>query len=57
MTSEATVLQEVSRFAAGVRAGRVKDGILKDARQRVTDIVGIALAASEIGRASCRERV
>lgn len=46
MTSEATVLQEVSRFAAGVRAGKVKDGILQDARRRVTDIIGIALAAS-----------
>jgi 2-methylcitrate dehydratase PrpD len=40
------VLQEISRFAAGVRAGKVGDGILQDARRRVTDIVGIALAAS-----------
>jgi 2-methylcitrate dehydratase PrpD len=46
MTPETTVLQEVSRFAAGVRAGRVEDGTLQDARRRVTDIIGIALAAS-----------
>ncbi len=46
MTPETTVLQQVSRFAAGVRAGKVEDGILQDARRRVTDIIGIALAAS-----------
>ena len=43
-----TLLQEVARFAAGVRAGRVEDNILRDARRRVTDIIGIALAASEL---------
>jgi 2-methylcitrate dehydratase PrpD len=41
-----TLLQEVSRFAAGVRGGDVKPEILQDARRRVTDIIGIALAAS-----------
>jgi 2-methylcitrate dehydratase PrpD len=41
-----TVLGEVARFAAGVRDGGVEEGILHDARRRVTDIVGIALAAS-----------
>ena len=46
MTPETTVLQEVSRFAAGVRGGKVEDGILQDARRRVADIVGIALAAN-----------
>ena len=46
MTPETTVLQEVSRFAAEVRDGKVEDGILQDAWRRVMDIVGIALAAS-----------
>jgi 2-methylcitrate dehydratase PrpD len=41
-----TVLREISRFAAGVRDGDVEPGILRDARRRVTDIIGIALAAS-----------
>jgi 2-methylcitrate dehydratase PrpD len=41
-----TLLQEVSRFAAGVRGGDVGPEILQDARRRVTDIIGIALAAS-----------
>jgi 2-methylcitrate dehydratase PrpD len=45
MTSE-TLLQKVSRFAAGVRNGRVEPEILQDARRRTTDIIGIALAAS-----------
>jgi 2-methylcitrate dehydratase PrpD len=46
MRSEKTVLQEVSRFAARVRDGEVEDSILRDARRRVTDIIGIALAAN-----------
>ena len=46
MTSEKTMLQQVSRFAARVRDGKVEDSILQDARRRVTDIIGIALAAS-----------
>jgi 2-methylcitrate dehydratase PrpD len=41
-----TLLQEVSRFAAGVRDGNVAPEILQDARRRTTDIMGIALAAS-----------
>jgi 2-methylcitrate dehydratase PrpD len=41
-----TVLREISRFAAGVRDGDVEPDILRDARRRVTDIIGIALAAS-----------
>jgi len=41
-----TILQEISGFAAGVRDGDVEPEILRDARRRVTDIVGIALAAS-----------
>ncbi|MDQ3912538.1 MAG: MmgE/PrpD family protein [Actinomycetota bacterium] len=45
MTSR-TLLQEVSRFAAGVRDGDVDPEVLRDARRRVTDIIGIALAAS-----------
>ena len=43
---EATILGRVARFAIEVRKGRVGEGILADARRRVTDIVGIALAAS-----------
>ncbi|HJQ28767.1 MAG TPA: MmgE/PrpD family protein [Rubrobacter sp.] len=39
-------MQEVSRFAAAARDGDVEQEILQDARRRVTDIVGIALAAS-----------
>jgi 2-methylcitrate dehydratase PrpD len=46
MTSEMTVLQQVSRFAARVRYGKVEESILRDARRRVTDIIGIALAAN-----------
>ena len=45
MTPE-TLLQEVSRFAAGVRDGNVGPEILQDARRRTIDIIGIALAAS-----------
>jgi hypothetical protein len=45
MTRE-TLLQKVSRFAAGVRNGSVEPEILQDARRRTTDIIGIALAAS-----------
>ena len=45
MTPE-TLLQEVSRFAAGVRDGNFGPEILQDARRRTTDIIGIALAAS-----------
>ena len=41
-----TILEEVSSFAVRVRGGDVGEGILRDARRRVTDIVGIALAAS-----------
>jgi 2-methylcitrate dehydratase PrpD len=46
VTPEPTVLQQVSQFAAGVRAGEVEERLLQDARRRVTDIIGIALAAS-----------
>ncbi len=41
-----TLLQEVSRFAAEVRDGGIEPDLLYDAQRRVTDIVGIALAAS-----------
>ncbi|QYJ16593.1 hypothetical protein Rxycam_02428 [Rubrobacter xylanophilus DSM 9941] len=41
-----TILQEVSRFAARVRDEGIPPELLHDARRRVTDIVGIALAAS-----------
>ena len=43
-----TLVQEVARFAVRVRGGEVKEEILRDARRRVTDIVGITLAASEM---------
>lgn len=43
-----TILEEVAGFAVGVRGGAVDTEILRDARRRVTDIVGIALAASEM---------
>jgi 2-methylcitrate dehydratase PrpD len=45
MTPE-TLLQEISKFAAGVRDGNVGPELLQDARRRTTDIIGIALAAS-----------
>lgn len=41
-----TILHEISRFATRVREGEIEARILDDARRRVTDIVGIALAAS-----------
>ena len=41
-----TILEDVARFADGARRGEVGGEILRDARRRVTDIVGIALAAS-----------
>jgi 2-methylcitrate dehydratase PrpD len=41
-----TILREISRFAVRVRDGDVGPAILRDARRRVTDIIGIALAAS-----------
>jgi 2-methylcitrate dehydratase PrpD len=41
-----TLLQSTSRFAAGVRSGDVEPDVLRDARRRVTDIIGISLAAS-----------
>jgi 2-methylcitrate dehydratase PrpD len=44
MTST-TLLHELSRFAVGVRDGEVERVVLQDARRRVTDIMGIALAA------------
>lgn len=44
--SDRTVLKEISRFAAGVRDGGIESDLLYDAQRRVTDIIGIALAAS-----------
>lgn len=44
--NEKTVLHEVAGFAARVRDGGIEDDILRDARRRVTDVIGIALAAS-----------
>ncbi len=41
-----TLLQEVSRFAVRVRDDKVDSDILQDAQRRVTDILGISLAAS-----------
>jgi 2-methylcitrate dehydratase PrpD len=52
-----TLLQEISRFAAGVRDGDVEPEILQDARRRVTDIIGIALAASGMETAAIVEGV
>lgn len=46
--SEGTLLQEISRFAVGVRDSGIEPDILHDARRRVTDIIGIALAASDM---------
>jgi hypothetical protein len=43
-----TILEEIRRFAVGVRKGNVEEHILQDARRRITDIIGIALAASGI---------
>ncbi|MDQ4130389.1 MAG: MmgE/PrpD family protein [Actinomycetota bacterium] len=44
--SDKTLLQEISRFVVGVRDGGIEPDLLHDARRRVTDIIGIALAAS-----------
>ncbi len=44
--SPSTIVEKVAGFAARVRGGEVDEDILRDARRRVTDIVGIALAAS-----------
>ena len=52
-----TLLQEVSRFAAAVRDGDVEPELLQDARRRVTDIIGIALAASTMEPAGIVGRV
>jgi 2-methylcitrate dehydratase PrpD len=41
-----TLLREVSGFAASVRDGNIGEEVLSDARRRVTDIIGISLAAS-----------
>ncbi|HET7270401.1 MAG TPA: MmgE/PrpD family protein [Rubrobacter sp.] len=41
-------MQEVSEFAVGVREGDMEPEVLRDARRRVTDIIGIALAASSM---------
>ena len=45
MTSK-TLLQEISGFAAESRDEGIEQELLQDARRRVADIVGIALAAS-----------
>jgi 2-methylcitrate dehydratase PrpD len=52
-----TLLQEISGFAAGVRDGDVEEEILIDARRRVTDIIGISLAASGMEPARIVEAV
>ena len=52
-----TLLQDVSGFAADVRGGNVEEEILIDARRRVTDIIGISLAASGMEPARIVERV
>ena len=52
-----TLLQEVSAFAARVRDGNVEEEILIDARRRVTDIIGISLAASGMETARIVEGV
>ena len=44
-------------FAAGVRDGDVEPDVLRDARRRVTDIIGIALAASGMEPAGSSARV
>ena len=52
-----TLLQEVAGFAARVRSGDVEEDILIDARRRVTDILGISLAASGMETARIVEGV
>ncbi len=44
--SKSTLLHQIANFAAGVRDGGIEADMLSDARRRVKDIVGIALAAS-----------
>lgn len=41
-----TILERVAAFAAAARDGGVDEEVLHDARRRVTDVLGIALAAS-----------
>jgi 2-methylcitrate dehydratase PrpD len=52
-----TLLQEVAGFAAKIRGGDVEEDILIDARRRVTDIIGISLAASGMETARIVEGV
>jgi 2-methylcitrate dehydratase PrpD len=52
-----TLLREVSGFAASVRDGNIEEEVLSDARRRVTDIIGISLAASGMGPARIVEGV
>jgi 2-methylcitrate dehydratase PrpD len=52
-----TLLQEVAGFAARVRNGDVAEDILIDARRRVTDIIGISIAASGMETARIVEGV
>jgi 2-methylcitrate dehydratase PrpD len=52
-----TLLQQVSGFAARVRNGEVEEDILVNARRRVTDIIGISLAASGMETAGIVEGV
>ena len=52
-----TLLQEVAGFAAKIRGGDVEENILIDARRRVTDIIGISLAASGMETAGIVEGV
>ena len=52
-----TMLQEVSGFAVRIRNGDVREDILIDARRRVTDIIGISLAASDMETAGIVEGV
>ena len=52
-----TLLQKVAGFAARVRNGDVAEDILIDARRRVTDIIGISIAASGMETARIVEGV
>ncbi len=52
-----TLLQEVAGFAFRVRSGDIEEDILMDARRRVTDIIGISLAASGMETAGIVEGV
>lgn len=50
-------MKKVARFAAAVRSGEISEDLLADSRRRVTDIIGIAFAASRTETAQIARKV